>query len=93
MSDPKDDIEKKIIAFILSGSVRMKVFAYLTSKPSYAFKIAEDSELNASSVIRSLKDMKEMNIVECINPCSYRRKYYQLTSRALKLKEKILKCV
>ncbi|MFX0124061.1 MAG: hypothetical protein ACFFAE_10525 [Candidatus Hodarchaeota archaeon] len=52
--DPKEDNEKNIIAFILSGSVRMEVFAYLTSKPSYAFKIAQDKELNASSVIRSL---------------------------------------
>ena len=89
----KENNSKDMSEFILSGSVRMEVFVYLISKPSYAFKIAEDRNLNFSSVIRTLKDMKKMNIVECINPNSYRRKYYQLTSKAFELREKILACI
>ncbi|MFX1506120.1 MAG: hypothetical protein ACFFDC_08390 [Promethearchaeota archaeon] len=92
-STQRDNNSKEMLEFVLSGSVRMEVFVYLISKPSYAFKIAEDRKLNFSSVIRTLKDMKKMNIVECINPSSYRRKYYQLTSKALKIREKILACV
>ncbi|MFW9779507.1 MAG: winged helix-turn-helix domain-containing protein [Candidatus Heimdallarchaeota archaeon] len=85
--------KEDILGYILEGPARIKIFTFLTQKPGYAYEIAEDIKLPPSTAIQILKEMLERNIVKCLNPRSYRRKYYELTTEALELKEKISQCV
>lgn len=80
-----------MLAFILSGSVRIKIFVYLCKKVSYASEIARNESLSVTSVARSMKEMERVGVVECVNPNSKRQKFYRLTRDALKLKEYVIK--
>jgi predicted transcriptional regulator len=76
----------EMLTFILSGKIRIKIFSCLINKPCYAYEIAKKENLHPSSVIRSLKDLESKKIVECLNPKSYRQKFYQLTMHGASLK-------
>ncbi len=85
-----NDHQSEMVAYILSGKNRRKIFAYITSQPSYGYKIAKDLEIHPTSVIRTLNDLKSMNIIRCMNPLSHRWKFYTLTTDAEKVKDLIL---
>ena len=87
----RNDKNYKMLAFILSGSVRMKIFAFLLKGSSYTSEIARAEELNFSSVTRSLRELEEKSVVKCTTPLCTRRKFYELTPKALKLKDDVLK--
>lgn len=81
-----------MLAFILSGSVRIRIYVYLVEKPgSYAYEISRNEHIDVSSVFRSLRALKSRDVVKCLNPKSKRRKLYQLTPKALKLKDDVLR--
>ena len=80
-----------MLAFILNGSVRIKVFTYLSKKVSYASEIARNESLSVNSVVRSVKEMEKEGVVECVNPNSKRQKFYRLTHNAFKLKEYVIR--
>ncbi|MHA2239348.1 MAG: ArsR family transcriptional regulator [Candidatus Hodarchaeales archaeon] len=79
-----------MLAFILNGSTRVMIYNYLLSGPSYSYKIVKDLKLNTTSISRSLRDMKEAGVIECITPCQQRKKFYTLTNVALYLKDDVL---
>lgn len=60
------DKDYNMLAFILDGSVRIKIFVRLLKGPSYSYKIASEEELLCASVYRSMKDLLKEGIVECI---------------------------
>lgn len=80
-----------MLAFILSGSVRIKTFATLAVGSSYACEIARKNNLRVASIYRALRDLQAKNVIKCRNPDSKRRKFYDLTERAQELKEEVLK--
>lgn len=80
-----------MLAFILNGSVRIRIYSCLFNQPkSYAYEIARIETINVSSVIRSLKELEARNVIKCLNPASKRRRFYKLTPEALKLKDDVL---
>lgn len=80
-----------MLAFILNGSVRIRIFAYLSKKVSYASEIARNESLSINSVVRAMKAMERGGVVKCVNPNSKRHKFYSLTNSALKLKEYVIR--
>lgn len=73
-------------AFIIRSSYRKKVFLEL-SKPQRPSQIAKTLDLRLTHVTRALRELKQKNIVKCLNPKESFGRFYELTSKG----ENILK--
>ncbi len=76
-----------MLSYILSGKNRIRIFCHLAKKPCYAYQLAKELNLNPTSTIQCIYGLKARNIITCLNPDSYRRKFYQITPEAAFLKE------
>lgn len=81
---------KKKLFFILNGKNRIKIYRALLSKFKTAKEIQNNTNITLSSVCRSLKELKERGIIECLNEYQTRGKYYRLSSEAVLLKPHII---
>ncbi|MHA1978993.1 MAG: hypothetical protein ACXABU_12605 [Candidatus Hodarchaeales archaeon] len=79
----------KLLAFVNDGVIRKIVYKALLSRPKYAYEIAREANVSAVSVCRAITALKKNGLIKCLNPDSKRRKYNQLTSKALYLKDEI----
>ncbi|MFX0066387.1 MAG: hypothetical protein ACFFC7_29865 [Candidatus Hermodarchaeota archaeon] len=53
----KKEKDYELLAFILDGSIRKKIYSLLIKEPSYAWEMAKKEKLNVSSVLRTLRDL------------------------------------
>lgn len=56
---------------------------------SFPSKIAKNSGIRLNHISKVLKDLKDNNIVECINPEVRKGKLYRLTDKGEKISELI----
>lgn len=89
MEKKSPEIDYEMLAFILNGSIRLKIFINLLEKPNYTYRLARNEKLNVSSAARTIREMEREKIIKCITPTK-RKKFYQLTEKALLLKEEVL---
>jgi len=73
-------------SFILSSKNRLKVLGLLekVDEPIYPAKIADELNLQRSSISRTLSDLKEKELVECLNPNSKKFKFFRITDKGKK---------
>lgn len=69
-----------ITAFIVRSSYRKKVFLEL-SKPQRPSQIAKALDLRLTHITRALRELKQRDLVKCLNPKETMGRYYQLTSK------------
>ena len=77
------------IAYVLSSTYRLKVVKVLHKNMSFPAKIAKNSGIRLNHISKVLKDLKDNNIVECINPEVRKGKLYRLTDKGEKISELI----
>lgn len=77
------------IAYVLSSTYRLKVVKVLHENMSFPSKIAKKSGIRLNHISKVLKDLKDNNIVECINPEVRKGKLYRLTDKGEKISELI----
>ena len=79
----------KDVAYIIKGKVRKKVLLSLKEKPKTATMISKDLNVHRSSISRSLLDLKNEGYARCENPDDDKYRFYKITSKGLKLSEKM----
>lgn len=67
-------------SFVLSGKFRKKVFMELKRKRTPS-QIAKDIKASTTQVSRTLKQLEERKLVECLTPRSRMGKIYELTEK------------
>lgn len=67
-------------AFIIRSNYRKKVFLEL-SKPQRPSQIAKTLDLRLTHVTRALRELKQKNLVKCLNPKESFGRFYELTSK------------
>lgn len=77
------------IAYVLSSTYRLKVVKVLHENMSFPTKIANNAGIRPNHISKVLKDLKDNNIVECINPEVRKGKLYRLTDKGEKISELI----
>lgn len=77
------------IAYVLSSTYRLKVVKVLHDNMSFPTKITNNAGIRPNHISKVLKDLKDNNIVECINPEVRKGKLYRLTDKGEKISELI----
>ena len=67
-------------AFIIRSNYRKRVFLEL-SKPQRPSQIAKTLALRLTHVTRALRELKQKNLVKCLNPKESFGRFYELTSK------------
>ena len=85
--------KKNVISYVLRAPKRLQVMEALTKEPKISAQLEKDTRMYKSHVSRTLKELKEEDLVECTNPDDKSYKFYKLTSKgkATYLKAKKLK--
>lgn len=69
----------KMASFIKSSKNREKIVISLESKIKIPSEIAKDTELALNYTSMLLKELKDKEIIECLNEDSKRGRFYKLT--------------
>ena len=77
------------IAYVLSSTYRLKVVKVLHENMSFPSKIAKNSGIRLNHISKVLKDLKDNNIVECINPEVKKGILYRLTDKGEKIADNL----
>lgn len=73
-------MEWDLTAFVIRSNYRKKVFLEL-SKPQRPSQIARTLGLRITHVTRSLRELKQKNLIKCLNPKESFGRFYELTSK------------
>jgi hypothetical protein len=72
----KDEILMMKLSYILSGSNRIKICYFLFSGLKTARDLEKETNVPLSSICRSLKELKENEIILCVNETFHGSKLY-----------------
>ncbi|MFW9853783.1 MAG: winged helix-turn-helix domain-containing protein [Candidatus Thorarchaeota archaeon] len=78
-----------MLSFVLNGKNRIITYLQLLKEPCYAYEIARKENLTVSAVLRTIKDLKEAEVITCLNPEDRNKKIYCLTEKALLFRDEI----
>ena len=65
--------------FVKKSTYRTKVVKSLAESPKTSTQIADETKINRNNIYYILKQLKDHNIVQCINPEVRKGKLYKLT--------------
>ena len=75
----------KEYGYVTSSAYRIKVMKSLDGKTKIPSQIAKDSSIIQNHISATLRQLKEHNLIECINPEAKKGRLYRLTDRGEKL--------
>jgi ArsR family transcriptional regulator, cadmium/lead-responsive transcriptional repressor len=83
----------ELVSWILRGSQRRVIFEVLEGKmiPAQIFQKARliNKKITRNNVSDILREMRENNLVECLNPNEKKGRIYQLTKKGLEVKKEL----
>ena len=79
------------IGFIVRSKYRKQVFEKISKKLIQPSEIEKEVDLRFTHVTRELRNLKDKNLIECINPEDKKGRLYRLTSKGMKLKDEMKK--
>ena len=77
------------VRYVNRSSYRVKVIKSLKDNPKMPTQIAEDSGILPNHISNVLRQLKEKEIVECINPEVRKGRLYRLSDEGLDMLDKI----
>ena len=77
------------LSFVKASSYRKKVLKSLVEYPKTPTQIADETKIHRNNISNTLKELKQYNIVECINPEVRKGKLYRLTDKGDELVKNI----
>jgi predicted transcriptional regulator len=86
--------KQEILSKLLHGKNRIKILNSIKEKEKVSSEIEEDTKLYKSHISKYLNELKEMELVYCLNPNVRNYKFYKITTKGknfLKEAEKIKK--
>ena len=75
------DEQWKEVGYVLSSKYRTKVMKSLEDDAKIPSQIARDSDIRQNHISNILRQLKEHELVECINPELRKGRLYRLTKR------------
>ncbi|MHA2246680.1 MAG: hypothetical protein ACXADY_17185 [Candidatus Hodarchaeales archaeon] len=88
-TNQRNEKDYDMIACILSGSVRKKIYVRLLEEPSFAYEIAKKEKLHISSVSRAIHNLLQEGVIQRVSR-KKKPKFVKLTPAAFKLKGDVL---
>lgn len=82
--DVSDEMLKEI-SYVQISTYRTKVLKAIEDKVKIPSKIAKDSDIMQNHISNVLKQLREHELVECINPEVKKRRLYRLTEKGNEL--------
>ena len=79
----------KEIGYVQISSYRTKVMKTLEDKVKMPSQIAKDSDIVQNHISATLRQLKEHELVECINPEVRKGRLYRLTDKGEKVTENL----
>ena len=79
----------ELVAFVLSGKVRVKILRILSKSKKTPTILADDVQTHQSTTSRTLKDLEEKGLVECLTPNNKRSRIYTTTAKGKKVYEEV----
>lgn len=83
-----EDIDWEIYGFLIGSNYRVKVALSLVSHPQIPSKIANEIDMNLPHVSRTLNELEENGLVECLTPNRSKSRLYKLTELGRRMIEK-----
>ena len=80
-----DDETLKLFAFIKVSPYRVEILRALENESKTPTQLSKDVDTRVFYVSKILKDLKDRDIVECINEDNRKFRFYQLTGRGNEL--------
>ena len=77
------------LAYINNSSYRIKVMKTIGNNVKMPKQIAEDSGILPNHISNVLRQLKDKEIVECLNPKARKGRLYRLSDDGLKLLEEL----
>lgn len=77
-------------AFVLRGKVRLKILIAL-NKPKTPTQLSKELKINLAQVSRTLKELSDNKLIECINPQNKTGRLYVRTKEGNEIVEFYLK--
>lgn len=79
----------KEYGYVTSSTYRIKVMKSLDGKTKIPSQIAKDSGIIQNHISATLRQLKEHNLIECINPEVKKGRLYRLTDKGEEIVNKI----
>jgi len=79
----------KEVGYVQSSKYRTKVMKSLAEETKIPSKIAKDTDILQNHMSATLKQLKEHELVECINPEVRKGRLYRLTDKGEKIVNKL----
>jgi ArsR family transcriptional regulator, cadmium/lead-responsive transcriptional repressor len=83
----------ELVSWILRGSQRRVIFGILEGRmiPAQIFQKVRliNKKITRNNVSDVLREMRENNLVECLNPNEKKGRIYQLTKKGLEVKKEL----
>jgi len=77
------------LSFVKASSYRKKVLKSLMEYPKTPTQISDETKIHRNNISNTLKELKQYNIVKCINPEVRKGKLYRLTDKGNELVKNI----
>ncbi len=84
-----DNMDDEIINYINRSSYRARVFKAIGEDVKMPKEIAKDSGILQNHISNVLRELKNQNVVECLNPNVRKGRLYRLSDDGLEILDKI----
>jgi len=84
----KKEEENKSYSWVINGSQKRKIIKAL-DKPRIPTRIKEKTKLSLNNVSDVLREFRKKKIVKCMNPEEKKGRIYELTSKGMRIREKV----
>ena len=82
-------MEKDMVRYVNKSSYRSRALKAIGNDVKIPKEIAKDSGILQSHISNVLRDLKENNLVECLNPRMRKGRLYRLSEEGLEILDKI----
>ena len=82
-------MDEDLVRYVNKSSYRARAFKAIGEDIKIPKEIAQDSGILQSHISNVLRDLKEKNLVECLNPKMRKGRLYRLSEEGLKILDKI----
>ncbi len=80
-----DEKKYKIIGYVIASKYRLNILKSLNDTVKTPSLIAKDMDLRTNHVSNALKDLKEKNLVVCLNEEAHKGRLYKNTDLAIEI--------
>ncbi len=82
-------MDEDVIKYINRSSYRVRAFKAIGEEVKMPKEIARDSGILQNHISNVLRELKEQNVVECLNPNVRKGRLYRLSDEGLEILDKI----